>query len=86
MRVKGMNARVAVIAAAMLGGLVALAALLWEYPRLLLYLLLGLIGVLAYAAIYLIVSAKVRREEEPQARPPLDDADQPAQGQKRDSP
>lgn len=58
-----MNVQAAVIAAAILGGVVALAALLWSYPSILLYILLGLIAVMAYAALYLIVASKTRPEE-----------------------
>jgi hypothetical protein len=72
---KRLNASAAVVAAAVLGGLVAVAALLWSYPRLLLYVLLGIIGVLAYAAIYLIVSTKTHTEDE--LKPPPRQPDLP---------
>lgn len=74
-----MNARAGVLAAAILGALVALSALIWEYPKILLYVLLGLIGVLAWAALYLIVSARMKREEE--LEPPRPEPDE-----KSDSP
>jgi len=62
-----MNARAAVIAAAILGGVIALAGILWSYPSILLYVLLGLIAVMAYAALYLIV---VSKREDPNEAPP----------------
>ena len=46
-----------------IGAIVALATLLWSYPKVLLYVLLGLIAVMAYAALYLIVSGKTRKDE-----------------------
>jgi hypothetical protein len=80
------NASAAVLAAAVLGGLVAVAALLWSHPRVLLYVLLAIIGILTYAAIYLIISTKMHPEDELQP-PPRDDAlpgDEDSSGKRRD--
>lgn len=66
---KRVDARAAVLAAAILGALVALAAIVWSHPKVLLYVLLALIGVLAYAALYLIVSSKIAQDE-PSPAPP----------------
>ena len=75
-RMRGFNAQAAVIAAAVLAALVATTSVLWSYPRVLLYVLLGLIAVMAYAALYLLVAtAKAKDTGEPPdegASPPGD--------------
>lgn len=66
---RGLNPSAAVIAAAILAAVVALLGLLWSYPRALLYVLLGLIAVMAYAALYLIVAtAKAKDAGDPPDR------------------
>ena len=73
---RGMNARAAVISAAILGGVIALAGILWSYPSVLLYVLLGLIAVMAYAALYLIVASKKEENTEAPPEPGDDPAEQ----------
>jgi hypothetical protein len=64
------DGRAALLTTAILGALVAIVALVWSHPKVLLYVLLALIGILAYAALYLIVSAKLKRDEPPPTEPP----------------
>jgi membrane protein implicated in regulation of membrane protease activity len=73
---RGLNPRAAVISAAILGALVAISALLWSYPRVLLYVLLGLFAVMAYAALYLIIASSKARDDRNDAPPT--DPDDPA--------
>ncbi len=68
------SARAAVLSAAVLGALVAIASIVWSHPKILLWVLLVLIGILAYAALYLIISARLKPEAE-LAPPPETDED-----------
>jgi hypothetical protein len=74
-----LDGRAALLTTAILGALVAVVALVWSHPKVLLYVLLALIGILAYAALYLIVSAKLKRDEPPPPSSPK------SQGPKSDS-
>lgn len=55
--------RAHVVTALILGSVVGFIWLVWSKPVLLLYLLLAIVGVMAYAAIYLLVSARMVDEE-----------------------
>lgn len=60
---KKLNPRAAMIAAFVLIAVIILIVVIWSYPMILLYILLGVIGIMAYGAIYLIVSARMARDE-----------------------
>jgi membrane protein YdbS with pleckstrin-like domain len=60
----GWQLRVALLAVLVLAGGVAATALLFQHPRVLVYVVLAVIALLAYGAVYLIVSGLVRRREE----------------------
>ena len=51
--------------------------LVWSKPVLLLYLLLAIVGVMAYAAIYLLVSARMVDEESLEDGEPDDEPEEP---------
>lgn len=52
-----------VITTVLLVAVVAIIALLWAHPILLLYLFLAVVGVMAYAAVYLVVSARLVEDD-----------------------
>ena len=58
-----MNWRVHVISLFILLFAVGAAKLVWDNPKIILYLALGIIGILAYGAIYIIVKAKMDGRE-----------------------
>ena len=51
------HVRVHLTAAGLMALLVAVIALFWSYPKLLVYVLLAFVAVLAYGALYLILAA-----------------------------
>jgi len=51
--------RVHVATAVLMTLLIGVIALFWSYPRLLVYVLLAMVAVLAYGALYLILAARL---------------------------
>jgi hypothetical protein len=56
------SSRAAALSAAILGVFTAIFALLWSRPAVLLWVLIGLIVVLAYCALYLIIAGARHRD------------------------
>lgn len=68
--------RLHLAAAGLFGLLISVVALFWSYPKLLVYVLLAIVAVLAYGALYLILAAGLdpRRKPERQEDPPTEPA------------
>ncbi|HSA59547.1 MAG TPA: hypothetical protein VLJ37_07665 [bacterium] len=59
-----MNWRVHAISFALLLFAVGALKLVWDNPKIILFVILGVIAVLAYGAIYIIVKAKMEHKDD----------------------
>jgi hypothetical protein len=68
-------ARVHAATAAVLAALVSVIVIFWQYPRLIVFLLLGAVAIAAYSALYLVLASRL--DPLPRREPPEPAAELP---------
>lgn len=61
---QGVSWKIHIISVFVLIFVIGIIKLIWTHPQIILYLIMGVIAILAYGAIYIVVKAKVEKKRE----------------------